>query len=156
MVARRICLEVFFGVRRSPYLSGHANSTHPFVPRYPTPTLSGCLTAFGAVQYAYSGMSTFPTVQADMADKAKFKYSAAASYVLLITIYIPVMAAGYLTFGDCVAEDVVLMMNPGAAKSAMEVLLVCHFITTLPLMINPPNQYFENLLGVPRSTYKHS
>ena len=77
------------------------NATAPFVPNYPPATISGYLTAFGAVQFAYSGISTFPTVHADMADRAQFKYAAVASYVILFLIYMPVMAAGILWILFC-------------------------------------------------------
>ena len=32
--------------------------------------------AFGSIMFAYAGASTFPTIQADMADRSKFTYSA--------------------------------------------------------------------------------
>ena len=32
--------------------------------------------AFGSIMFAFGGASTFPTIQADMKDKSKFKFSA--------------------------------------------------------------------------------
>ena len=45
--------------------------------------------------FAFGGASTFPTVQADMADKKKFKWAAVASCVALFAIYSSVMILGY-------------------------------------------------------------
>ena len=55
----------------------------------------GFFGAFGAVMFAFGGASTFPTVQADMADKKKFKWAAVASCVALLAIYSSVMVVSY-------------------------------------------------------------
>ena len=56
---------------------------------------SGFFSAFGAVMFAFGGASTFPTVQADMADKKRFKWAAVASCLALFLIYSSVMIVGY-------------------------------------------------------------
>ena len=50
------------------------NST--FEPEYPAPTAKGYFAAFGSIMFAFGGASTFPTIQADMGDKHKFKWAA--------------------------------------------------------------------------------
>ena len=43
---------------------------------YPDPTMWGSIKAFASIMYAFAGASTFPTIQADMKEKQKFKWSA--------------------------------------------------------------------------------
>ena len=45
--------------------------------------------------FAFGGASTFPTVQADMANKGKFKWAAVASCIGLLAIYSSVMIFSY-------------------------------------------------------------
>ena len=45
--------------------------------------------------FAFGGASTFPTVQADMADKGRFKWAAVASCIALLAIYSSVMILAY-------------------------------------------------------------
>ena len=45
--------------------------------------------------FAFGGASTFPTVQADMADKRRFKWAAVASCIALLAIYSSVMILAY-------------------------------------------------------------
>ena len=55
-----------------------------FEPDYPRITLEGYLEAFGIIMFAFGGISIFPTIQADMKDKPKFKFSA---YLAMIGMY---------------------------------------------------------------------
>ncbi len=100
------------------------------------------------MQYSFSGISTFPTVHADMANKAKFKFAVMANYLLLIFVYSPVMAVTYLAFGDCVKEDIIKSLTPGHITTACQILMMIHLITIFPIMINAPNQYLEQLLNI--------
>ena len=43
---------------------------------YPDPSMWGSIKAFASIMYAFAGASTFPTIQADMKEKQKFKWSA--------------------------------------------------------------------------------
>jgi hypothetical protein len=36
-------------------------------------------------------------------------------------------------------------------KAAAEIFLVIHLFLTLPIIINPTNQFFEKFLGIPAS-----
>ena len=45
--------------------------------------------------FAFGGASTFPTVQADMADKRRFKWAAVTSCIALLAIYSSVMILAY-------------------------------------------------------------
>ncbi len=120
---------------------------------FPTPTLEGYFIAAGTIQFAYSGISTFPTVQADMADKKDFKWAAIACFLLLFFIYAPVAGTAYLTFGNCLRINVIASLNDGFVKTAVQILMMAHLITTSPILINAPNQYFENVLNIPHGNY---
>ena len=47
-----------------------------FIVKYPNPSFEGYFMAFGSIMFAFGGASTFPTIQADMRDKSKFKFAA--------------------------------------------------------------------------------
>ena len=51
-----------------------ANGT--FSLEHSPPTVEGYFEAFGTIMFAFGGASTFPTIQADMKDKSKFKFAA--------------------------------------------------------------------------------
>ena len=55
--------------------SNHS-SDKSFTTHYPKPSFEGYFMAFGSIMFAFGGASTFPTIQADMKDKSKFKYAA--------------------------------------------------------------------------------
>ena len=58
--------------------SGNSSSDE-FEPNFPKPTAYGYFEAFAGIMFAFGGASTFPTIQADMADKRMFKWAAVAS-----------------------------------------------------------------------------
>ncbi len=57
-----------------------ASSTAKTV-EYPTPTVEGSFKAFGSIMFAFAGASTFPTIQADMRRRDKFKVSAVIAMI---------------------------------------------------------------------------
>ena len=63
--------------------SNHSSDTS-FTPHYPQHDIQGYFMAFGSIMFAFGGASTFPTIQADMIDKSKFKY---AAYIAMTGMY---------------------------------------------------------------------
>ena len=55
------------------------SSSGEFEPNFPKPTANGYFEAFAGIMFAFGGASTFPTIQADMADKKMFKWAAVAA-----------------------------------------------------------------------------
>jgi vesicular inhibitory amino acid transporter len=102
--------------------------------------------------FAFGGASTFPTIQADMGDKSQFKWAAMLSCLALLLIYAPVMAVGYVSLGDCIQKNVIASLSAGPAKKAAEGMIMVHLISTLPIVVNAPNQYLENVLKIPHCT----
>ena len=50
--------------------------------------------------------------------------------------------------GDCVRPNVIESLSEGPAKSVAEGLMMAHLVSTLPIVLNAPNQYIEGLLGI--------
>ena len=50
--------------------------------------------------------------------------------------------------GDCVRPNVIASLSEGPAKSVAEGLMMAHLVSTLPIVLNAPNQYIEGLLGI--------
>ncbi len=99
--------------------------------------------------FCCAGISAFPSVQADMADKRMFKWSAVMSYMVLSLLAVPLITVGYLTLGDCLQADVMLNLGRGWVRIMAELALTIHLVATLPIMINAPNQYLEGAMNVP-------
>ena len=68
----------------SEMISENLNSELPCPVVYPSPTAGGTFKAFASIMFAFAGASTFPTIQADMKDKAKFNI---AAYIACISTY---------------------------------------------------------------------
>ena len=68
----------------SEMISETLNSELPCPVVYPSPTTGGTFKAFASIMFAFAGASTFPTIQADMKDKAKFN---TAAYIACISTY---------------------------------------------------------------------
>lgn len=50
-------------------------------PQYPNPSVMSFFLAFGAIMFAYGGLSIFPTIQNDMCDRSKFPKSVFFAYI---------------------------------------------------------------------------
>ena len=85
-----------------------------------------------------------------MTDKSKFKYAAISSMAILFLIYFPTAAVGYFSLGTCIEDNVIMSMSNGGLKTAAECVILLHLVTALPIVINPPSQYFEELLKIPQ------
>ena len=61
--------------------------------------------AFGSIMFAFAGASTFPTIQADMADRSKFNISAIMAMGILFLIYFPMAVGCYYSLGTEVSTS---------------------------------------------------
>ncbi len=100
--------------------------------------------------FAFGGASTFPTIQADMADKSQFKLAAVLAMTVLFIIYFPTAAAAYFSLGTCVNQNILQSMSKGGLRVAAECVILLHLVAALPIVINPPSQYFEEVLKIPK------
>lgn len=71
--------------------------------------------------------------------------------LVLFMIYTPVATVGYFTLGDCVNDNIIMSLTKGPARIAAEIVLLFHLISAMPIVINPPSQYFEEIMGIPKS-----
>jgi len=120
-------------------------------PVYPSPTAEGFFKAFSSIMFAFAGASTFPTIQADMKDRRRFPLAALIAMGILLLVYFPMAAVGYFQLGDTVENNVVESLCNGTIKIVVEVLLLLHLVSAFPIMLNPPNQFFEELLKIPKT-----
>lgn len=141
--------EVICSLSNNSVISLNASSFHP---EFPAPTADGYFAAFGSIMFAFGGASTFPTIQADMADKGQFKWAAVAAMSLLFIIYFPTAAIAYFSLGNCVGGNVIQSMSSSSShlKIAAESVMLLHLVAALPIVINPPSQYFEEIMSIPR------
>ena len=72
---------------------------------------------------------------------------------VLFLIYAPVASVGYFTLGDCVNDNVIMSLSNGPSKIAAELILLLHLVTALPIVVNPPCQYLEEIIGIPKSKH---
>ena len=135
--------------------------------------------AFSSIMFSFAGASTFPTIQADMRDRSQFPTAAVFSMIskvsgvkpcyssssssVLCSIYLPVSVSGWWLLGDRVGGSVVDSLCDGPvshsslsstnsilqAKVMIEFLFLLHLVSALPIVINPPFQFFEEILKIP-------
>ena len=74
----------------------------------------------------------------------------------LLAIYFPTAAVGYFKLGDCMSDNMLQSMSDGIMKKIAEGLMMVHLISAVPIVVNPPNQYFEELMGIPKCTKNKS
>ena len=62
-------------------------------------------------------------------------------------------AVGYFQLGELADNDggIVCVLCDGTIKVITEILLVIHLISAYPMFLNPANQFFEELIGIPSS-----
>lgn len=70
--------------------------------------------------------------------------------IVVLAIYLPTASVGYSLLGDCVKPDMLEGMSNGYTKKAAEGVMMLHLISAVPIVINPPNQYFEALMEIPK------
>jgi len=86
-----------------------------------------------------------------MKNKGDFPKAVLAAMSILICLYVPMAATGYFQLGDLAENDggIVCVLCDGTIKIITEILLLVHLISAYPMFLNPPNQFFENILGIP-------
>ena len=80
-----------------------------------------------------------------------FLYCEPICLLVLFLIYFPMAAVGYFCLGDKAESNIILSLCPGAVKVTAEVLLLLHLVTAVPILVNAPNQYYEEMIGIPKS-----
>jgi len=109
--------------------------------------------AFSLIMFAFAGSASFPTYQADMKNKSDFPKAVMSAMIILVILYIPMAAVGYFQLGELADNDagIVCVLCDGTIKVVTEVLLIVHLISAYPMFLNPANQFFEEMIGIPSS-----
>ena len=58
-------------------------------------------------------------------------------------------AIPYYAFGEDAQDNVALSISSGPLKVTVEIMLLLHLVAAFPILLNPPAQYFENLMEIP-------
>ena len=58
-------------------------------------------------------------------------------------------AIPYYAFGGDAQDNVALSISSGPLKVTVEIMLLLHLVAAFPILLNPPAQYFENLMEIP-------
>ena len=69
---------------------------------------------------------------------------------MLLAIYFPTASVGYFLLGDCVQTNMLEGMSNGYMKKVAEGVMMVHLISAVPIVVNPPSQYFEELMEIPK------
>ncbi|KAL1117319.1 hypothetical protein AAG570_004645 [Ranatra chinensis] len=125
-----------------------ATQEHAVVPHHPH-TFIDFFIAFGIILFAFGGASTFPTIQNDMIDRAKFSKSAMIGFSVILCLYVPVALIGYIVYGDDVNANVVLSLSRGPLVSLANLLMALHLVMAFLIVINPVALELENIFDVP-------
>ena len=58
-------------------------------------------------------------------------------------------AIPYYAFGEDAKDNIALSISSGPLKVTVEIMLLLHLVAAFPILLNPPAQYFENLMEIP-------
>ncbi|KAF0298045.1 Amino acid transporter AVT1B [Amphibalanus amphitrite] len=119
----------------------------PHVPLSPPSLATFCL-GLSTIMFSFTGVSTFPTIQLDMAERARFSRAAVGGFAGLCMVYVPVAATGYMVYGDTVNINLIQNFTPGPLLIVIQVLLTVHFLGAFVMLINPVCQNLEGALHV--------
>ena len=78
--------------------------------------------AFSTVMFAFSGASTFPTIQSDMKDRSRFPVVAAAAMTILSAVYTAMAAVGYFQLGSAADANIVKSICDGPVRDKLQML----------------------------------
>ena len=62
-------------------------------------------------------------------------------------------AIPYYAFGEDAKDNIALSISSGPLKVTVEIMLLLHLVAAFPILLNPPAQYFENLMEIPLGKY---
>ncbi|XP_067002631.1 uncharacterized protein [Anabrus simplex] len=117
--------------------------------KHKIPDFKSFFLAFGTILFSFGGASTFPTIQNDMLQKNKFSTSVTIGFAVIILLYLPVAAGGYLVYGEAVDPNIALSVNKTTLIVIANILMAVHLILAFLIVINPVCQELEEISGVP-------
>ncbi|CAD5205930.1 unnamed protein product [Bursaphelenchus okinawaensis] len=104
---------------------------------------------FGTMFFAYGGHAVFPIIQHDMKKPYLFTRSSNMAYTLVGFMYIPIVVAGNLVYGNNVQPSIINNINTPWIQQTVNILFFMHCALTVVLVMNPMNQQVEHFGGAP-------
>ncbi|KAK9499355.1 hypothetical protein O3M35_002404 [Rhynocoris fuscipes] len=105
--------------------------------------------SFGIILFSFGGASTFPTIQNDMVDRAKFKMSVYMGFSVILLLYLPLVISGYLIYGDRMDANIIISLGRSVLVVLANVFMALHLILAFLIVVNPVCQEVENLFDIP-------
>ncbi|XP_050526975.1 uncharacterized protein LOC126897437 [Daktulosphaira vitifoliae] len=112
-------------------------------------TLEQFFLSFGTILFAYGGASAFPTIQNDMFQREKFPKSVLIAFIIIMSLYFPIVTGGYFVYGDRINTNIMLSLNETWITSIANTLIACHLILGFIIIINPVSLQLELFFNVP-------
>ncbi|XP_052089874.1 uncharacterized protein LOC127726532 [Mytilus californianus] len=106
-------------------------------------------TAFGTIVFAFGGHPAFPTFQADMRNKADFKWAVLLGYMIVLAMYLPTSTSAFFIYGNTVKDNILLTTTDGPITYIVQTLITLHLLFGFVIVINPFCQEIESKFGVP-------
>lgn len=106
--------------------------------------------AFGTILFAFGGASAFPNFQNDMKRKEQFPKAVIIGFSVLMFIYVPTAALGYLVFGKDVQSDIIDSFESDWIVTIVKVCFLVHCLTVKLIVVNPVYLDLEEMIGVPK------
>ncbi|GFT56596.1 amino acid transporter AVT1E [Nephila pilipes] len=126
-----------------------SEGTVPVTKYFSQTTLKNYALGFGVMSFSLGGAASYPTFQIDMADRNDFHKSATLAFALVLSLYLPIGILGFCAYGEKITTNILDSIAISAFKRIIEILLVLHMILTVPIIINPCLQEFEELFNIP-------
>ncbi|KAA0203465.1 hypothetical protein HAZT_HAZT010689, partial [Hyalella azteca] len=120
-------------------------------PQYPNPTIKSFFLGFSAIVFAFGGVSVFPTLQNDMANRREWWKSVIIGFAVIFALYLPVTIAGYVIIGVDVSSNILLDASSGVNITIAITLNVVNLLMTYIICFNPVAQALEDICNVPNS-----
>ena len=114
-------------------------------------TTTSFFSAFGAIAFAFGGISAFPTIQCDMRQQSQFNSSIVLAHIVVVLMYLPISILGFLAFGDDVQTNVIMnLSSTSGITKCVAALVTTHVLLGFVILLNPVSQQLEEWLNVPK------
>ncbi|MCL4140960.1 UNVERIFIED_CONTAM: hypothetical protein GTU68_032613 [Idotea baltica] len=118
-------------------------------PIHPIPSITTFSLGFGAILFSFGGASVFPTIQNDMKNRSDFWKSVIISFAVILAMYLPVGAVGYILIGEGVKSNILLSVGPSIIVTVAIGLQIVNLLGTFIISLSPVVQSLEDIVGVP-------
>lgn len=115
------------------------------------PQLINIFTSSGTILFSFGAASIFPSIQNDMKDRRKFKYSVTLAFIVILALYLPMTILAYIIYGEASEDNILLSLSPSPLVTCANILMTLHTIMAFLICINPVSLQTENVLKIPHA-----